>query len=48
PHTVGPTSAGLGLAITRGIVEAHAGTVDVENKPGGCRFRVRLPVSGAN
>jgi signal transduction histidine kinase len=45
PHTLGPTGAGLGLAITRGIVEAHSGTVDVENRPGGCRFRVRLPVS---
>ncbi len=39
--------AGLGLAITRGIVEAHDGTVDVENTVDGCRFRVRLPVSSA-
>jgi signal transduction histidine kinase len=46
PHTdLHPAGAGLGLAITRGIVEAHAGTVDVQNTVGGCRFRVRLPVS---
>jgi signal transduction histidine kinase len=38
-----PAGAGLGLAITRGIVEAHDGTVDVANVDGGCRFRVRLP-----
>jgi signal transduction histidine kinase len=36
--------AGLGLAIVRGIVEAHAGEVDVRNVDGGCRFEVRLPV----
>jgi signal transduction histidine kinase len=36
--------AGLGLAITRGIVEAHDGTVAVHNTPDGCEFRVRLPV----
>ena len=36
--------AGLGLAIVRGIVEAHSGEVDVCNVVGGCRFEVRLPV----
>ncbi|MEO9140460.1 MAG: HAMP domain-containing sensor histidine kinase [Jatrophihabitans sp.] len=45
PHIMNSSGAGLGLAITRGIVEAHSGTVDVENRPGGCQFRVRLPVS---
>lgn len=46
PHAdVHPAGAGLGLAITRGIVEAHGGTVQVANRAGGCEFRVRLPVS---
>lgn len=35
--------AGLGLAIVRGIVEAHAGWVAVRNEGAGCRFRVVLP-----
>ncbi len=35
--------SGLGLAIVRGIVEAHRGTVHVDNIAGGCRFLVRLP-----
>jgi signal transduction histidine kinase len=38
--------AGLGLAIARGIVEAHAGAIDVVNTDVGCRFRVRLPRAG--
>ena len=38
------SGAGLGLAIVRGIVEAHAGEVDVRNTTGGCQFEVRLPV----
>jgi signal transduction histidine kinase len=37
--------AGLGLAITRGIVEAHGGSVDVANVSGGCSFVLRLPVA---
>jgi signal transduction histidine kinase len=35
--------AGLGLAIVRGIVEAHRGAVGVVNTGNGCRFEVRLP-----
>ncbi len=35
--------AGLGLAIARGVVEGHAGSIDVANVPGGCRFDVVLP-----
>lgn len=35
--------AGLGLAIVRGIVEAHAGQVAVANEASGCRFRVLIP-----
>jgi signal transduction histidine kinase len=35
--------AGLGLAIVRGIVEAHQGQVSVVNTMEGCRFEVRLP-----
>jgi signal transduction histidine kinase len=34
---------GLGLAISRGLIEAHAGTVTVANTGVGCRFTVRLP-----
>jgi signal transduction histidine kinase len=37
--------AGLGLAIARGIVEAHAGEIGVTNTGPGCRFMIRLPLS---
>ncbi len=37
---------GLGLAIAKGLVEAHAGSIDVGNEGDGCRFVVRLPRSG--
>jgi signal transduction histidine kinase len=36
--------AGLGLAIARGLVEAHRGEIAVLNEAGGCRFTVRLPL----
>ncbi|MBC9719492.1 HAMP domain-containing histidine kinase [Streptomyces sp. TRM66268-LWL] len=42
-----PTGAGLGLAIVRGIVEAHHGRAAVRNIPGGCRFEVTLPAAQA-
>jgi signal transduction histidine kinase len=45
PHAVNPAGAGLGLAITRAIVEAHGGTITVENAGDGCRFHLRLPVA---
>ncbi|MGP3690352.1 sensor histidine kinase [Streptomyces sp. IBSNAI002] len=41
-----PSGAGLGLAIVRGIVEAHSGHADVHNVPGGCRFELSLPAPG--
>jgi signal transduction histidine kinase len=37
--------AGLGLAITRGIVAAHDGSVEVHNEENGCAFTVRLPLA---
>jgi signal transduction histidine kinase len=40
-----PAGAGLGLAIVRGIVEAHSGWTAVHNVLGGCRFEVVLPVA---
>lgn len=38
---------GLGLAIARGIVEAHRGSIGVRNTTGGCRFEIRLPTRAA-
>ena len=38
--------AGLGLAIVRGIVDAHQGQVSVVNAGDGCRFEIRLPALG--
>jgi signal transduction histidine kinase len=43
-RTPGPDGgAGLGLAIVRGIVEAHAGQITVANIAGGCCFEISLP-----
>jgi signal transduction histidine kinase len=39
------SGAGLGLAIARGLVDAHGGTIGVANVPGGCEFTVRLPLA---
>jgi signal transduction histidine kinase len=39
---------GLGLVITKAIVEAHGGWIDLESVEGeGTRVRVTLPTSGA-
>jgi signal transduction histidine kinase len=40
-----PTAgAGLGLAIAKGIVEAHGGRIELEQPEKGTRFRIHLPV----
>jgi two-component system sensor histidine kinase HydH len=39
---------GLGLAVSRRIVEAHGGTITAANESGGgCRFVISLPLNGA-
>ncbi|MBV6695828.1 sensor histidine kinase KdpD [Kitasatospora aureofaciens] len=43
----GDSGAGLGLAIVRGIVEAHAGRARVHNVDGGCCFEIALPAPRA-
>ncbi|GGY96158.1 sensor histidine kinase [Streptomyces avidinii] len=45
PARTPPSGAGLGLAIVRGIVEAHAGHAHVRNVSGGCRFELTLPAA---
>jgi signal transduction histidine kinase len=40
----GDAGAGLGLAITKGIVEAHRGEIVAHNENGGARFTIRLPL----
>jgi signal transduction histidine kinase len=42
-RTPGDGGGGLGLAVARGLVEAHHGEITVHNEGPGCRFLVRLP-----
>lgn len=46
--TTKPQGSGLGLAIVRKVVDAHDGRIDIQTGSHGTRFRVTLPVSGAN
>ena len=46
-RNAGPTGAGLGLAICRGVAHAHRGTLTVANRAGGgALFRLSLPLIG--
>lgn len=45
PDRSGMTGGGLGLAIAKGLVEAHRGRIGVRNHGDGCRFEVRLPLA---
>lgn len=45
-RTPGDGGAGLGLAIARGVVQAHDGSIEVANAEAGCRFEVALPSAG--
>ena len=44
-RTPGDGRAGLGLAIAKGLVEAHHGSIAVANAGAGCRFTVSLPLA---
>jgi len=45
-RTPGPDGGGgLGLAIARGVARAPGGDVTVADRPGGCRFELRLPLA---
>jgi signal transduction histidine kinase len=49
PSHGGVAQAGLGLAISRQIVERQGGSIQIESQPGrGMRFRVYLPVPGVD
>jgi signal transduction histidine kinase len=41
----GSSGGGLGLAIARGVVESHDGSIAVTNVDGGCAFQIDLPSS---
>ncbi|HEX5587279.1 MAG TPA: HAMP domain-containing sensor histidine kinase [Acidimicrobiia bacterium] len=42
------SGAGLGLAIARGLVEAHHGDISVRNENGGACFTLRLPLAATD
>jgi len=45
PNGEDQVGGGLGLAIAKGLVEAHRGRIDAHNHGPGCRFEVRLPLA---
>jgi signal transduction histidine kinase len=45
PSSEEQVGGGLGLAIAKGLVEAHRGRIDAHNHGPGCRFEVRIPLA---
>jgi two-component system NtrC family sensor kinase len=45
-YTTRPRAAGLGLAVSRQIVDRHGGSISLEGDPemGGARVTIRLPI----
>jgi signal transduction histidine kinase/integral membrane sensor domain MASE1 len=46
-YTTKASGMGMGLAISRSIIEAHGGMIWAENSPIGATFHFRLPLDGA-
>jgi signal transduction histidine kinase len=43
------SGTGLGLAVTYGIIQEHAGTIEAHSEPGsGATFRMEFPVARTN
>ena len=42
------TGSGIGLTVTKRLVELHRGTIEVESSSAGSRFDVRLPLDRKN
>lgn len=48
PNVSGEDGTGLGLALTKGVIEGHGGTVALGRSPvGGARFEIRIPRAAA-
>ena len=44
-YTTKPGGTGLGLSVTRGIIEEHGGTIEIASTPGqGCQVLISLPL----
>jgi signal transduction histidine kinase len=49
PGTENEVTIGIGLSITRSIVEGHGGQIKVESKPNyGSTFYIELPILESN
>ena len=43
--TTSANGTGLGLSIAKNTIEAHRGTISVENSPHGAIFKITLPIT---